>query len=142
VPKKAIRRRPLHPVSPINELTCRQVVRGYFGVGNSSQDSDYANVVNVTSTDDFLVCIWARNIETFKGGIQMMTPPSQFRGVGETGPQDGLVLDIPPQTGMDLGCIGGRGGETLNLSSAFGARVGVFLTVITSDSATVNMTAA
>jgi len=40
---------------------------------------------------------------------------------------------------MDLGCTVELGGEILNLSSAFGARVVVFLIVTTSDSATVNM---
>jgi hypothetical protein len=69
-----------------------------------------------------------------------MTPPSQFRGSGSTGPQDGLVLDVPAQTGMDLGCIGAQSGEVLDISNAFGARVTVFLTVMTAGGANVAMT--
>jgi hypothetical protein len=52
---------------------------------------------------------------------------------------DVLVLDVPAQTGMDLGCIGADAGETIDISNAFGARVTVFITVITTSSATVNM---
>jgi hypothetical protein len=111
-----------------------QVVRGYFGLG----DSDH--FVNVTSSSDFLLHIWARNVETRAGGVQILTPASQFRGPGSTGPEDGLVLDVPAQTGMNLGAIGGKGGETLNLTNASGARVTVFLTVVTASGATVKMT--
>ncbi|MFF7354189.1 MULTISPECIES: hypothetical protein [Streptomyces] len=110
------------------------VVRGYFGLG------DHESVVHVTSDKDFLLYIWARNVETSQGGVQVLTPPSQFRGSGSTGPQDGLVLDVPAQTGMTLGCIGAQGGETLDVSNAFGARVTVFLTVTTAHGATVAMT--
>lgn len=80
------------------------VVRGYFGLGDNDP------VVNVTSSADFLLYIWARNIETRAGGVQILTPPGQFRGKGSTGPQDVLVLDVPAQTGQDLGCIGAQGG--------------------------------
>lgn len=110
------------------------VVRGYFGLG------DNEIVVHVTSDKDFLLYIWARNIETSQGGVQILTPPSQFRGSGATGPQDGLVLDVPAQAGMTLGSIGAQGGETIDLSNAFGARVTVFLTVVTAHGATVTMT--
>ncbi len=112
----------------------QKITRGYFGLG------DHEEVVHVTSSSDFSVSIWARNVETSRGGIQIMTPPSQFRGSGSTGPQDGLVLDVPAQTGMDLGSIGARGGEIINISNAFGARVSVFLTVRTATDATVQMT--
>ena len=108
----------------------QKIVRGYFSLG----------VVHITSSADFLVYVWARNIETFAGGVQIITPPSQFRGAGSTGPIDGLVLDIPPQTGKDLGCIGGRAGETIDISNAAGARVTVFLTLVTAHGATANMT--
>ena len=111
-----------------------KIERGYFGLG----DPDH--LVQVTSTADFTLSIWARNIETFHGGVQIDTPPSQFRGPGSTGPEDGLVLDVPPQTGLDLGRIGGRHGETISISNAFGARVVVFLTVATAHGATVQMT--
>jgi hypothetical protein len=37
-----------------------------------------------------------------------MTPPSQFRGSASTGPNDGLVLNVPAQTGKDLGSVGHR----------------------------------
>lgn len=111
-----------------------RTVRGYFGLG------DNESIVHVTSDKDFLLHIWARNIETSQGGVQVLTPPSQFRGSGSTGPQDGLVLDVPAQTGMTLGSIGAQGNETIDLSSAFGARVAVFLTVVTAQGATVTMT--
>jgi hypothetical protein len=113
---------------------CNHIVRGYFGLGDNDP------VVNVTSNADYLLYIWARNVEISQGGVQILTPPSQFRGVGSTGPQDGLVLDVPAQTGMDLGCIGAQKGEVIILSSGFGARVSVFLTVVTAKGATVTMT--
>lgn len=113
---------------------CDLIVRGYFGLG------DHEQVVHITSSADFLLHIWARNVETSQGGVQISTPPSQFRGSGSTGPQDGLVLDVPAQTGKDLGCIGAQSGETVDITNAFGARVTVFLTVITADGATVTMT--
>lgn len=112
-----------------------QIVRGYFGLG------EVEGVVRVTSTADFLVQIWARNIEVTSGGVQVLTPPSQFRGSGSTGPQDGLVMDVPAQTGLDIGGIGGRGGETFSISNAGDARVVVFLTVVTAEGATVDMAA-
>jgi hypothetical protein len=114
---------------------CDQVVRGYFGLG------DHEQVVHVTSDADFVVHVWARNVETAGGGVQVLTPPSQFRGSGSTGPLDGLVLDVPAQTGTDLGTVGGQGGETIDISSAFGARVTIFLTVVTCSNATVAMVA-
>jgi hypothetical protein len=111
-----------------------KIVRGYFSVG------DWEQSVHVSSSSDFQTCIWARNVEVFHGGIQIITPASQFQGGGSAGhPIDGLVLDVPAQTGMDLGCIGADAGETLTISNAFGARVTVFITVITAPSATVNM---
>lgn len=111
-----------------------QVARGYFGLG------DHDNVVHVTSDSDFTVNIWARNVEATQGGVQILTPPSEFRTSGSTGPKDGLVLDVPAQTGIDLGSIGARGGETIDISNAFGARVTVFLTVRTAHNATVQVT--
>jgi hypothetical protein len=113
----------------------QQIVRGYFSLG------DWESVVHVTSNADFLVYMWARNIETFAGGVQITTPPSQFRGRGSTGPNDVLVLDIPPQAGNDLGCIGGYAGETMDISNAAGARIIVFVTLITAQGAAANMTA-
>jgi hypothetical protein len=137
-----------------DERTCEHVVRGYFGLG------DHEQVVYVTSDADFVLHTWARNVETFPGGVEFLTPPSQFRGSGSTGPADGLVLNVPPQTGMSLGAIGAQAGETIDISShpldqsqrdaagqaldelaaAFGARVTVFLTVVTCHDATVSMT--
>jgi hypothetical protein len=109
---------------------CNHIVRGYFSLG------DHEDVVHVTSNADFLLHIWARNVETSLGGVQITTPPSQFRGSGSTGPHDGLVLDAPAQTGKDLGCIGAQDGETIDVTTASGARVTVFLTVITANGAT------
>jgi hypothetical protein len=74
-------------------------------------------------------------VETFHGGIQITTPPSQFRGVGYTGPDDGL-----PQTETDLGCIGAPAGEIIDITSAFSARVTIYLTVVTSVLSNVIMT--
>jgi hypothetical protein len=90
--------------------TCEQVVRGYFGLG------DHEQVVHVTSDADFVVHVWARNVETSQGGVQFLTPPSQFRTSGSIGPNDGLVLDVPPQTGMSLGVIGAQADETIDIS--------------------------
>jgi hypothetical protein len=112
------------------------VTRGYCGL----QDNDH--IVHVTSDKDFVLHIWARNVETAHGGIQIITPPSQFRGVDSMGSDDGLVLDVPPETGMDLGCIGARAGETIDITSAFSARVTIYLTVVTSVLSNVTMTRA
>jgi hypothetical protein len=130
-----MKKKPKKPTKrPAAETCCDQIVRGYFGLG------DHEVVVHVSSTEDFLVYIWARNVETFHGGVQVLTPPSQFRGSGSTGPNDGLVLDVPAQTGMNLGCIGAKRGETIDISNSFGARVTVFLTVVTCRTAKVTMT--
>jgi hypothetical protein len=111
-----------------------KIERGYFGLGDS------VNVVQVTSTADFTVNIWARNVGTFHGGVQIDTPASQFRAPGSTGDEDGLVLDVPAQTGLNLGLIGGRRHEVISISNSSGARMGVFLTVVTAHGATVDMT--
>src|SRR6476620_12022560 len=92
-----------------------RITRCYFGLGDSE------HVVHIKGRSDFLVYIWARNIETTQGGVQITTPPSQHRGSGSTGPVDGLVLDVPPQTGTELGCIGGKKGERIDLTNAGGA---------------------
>lgn len=55
---------------------------------------------------------------------------------------DRLVFDVPAQTGMDLGMIGAKAGETLSISNAFGARVTVYLTMVTCEGATVTMVGA
>lgn len=110
------------------------MVRSYFSLG------DWEQSVHVSSSSDFQTCMWARNVEVFHGGVQIITPASQFQGRGSEGhPIDRLVLDVPEQTYMDLGCIGADAGETLTLSNAFGARVTVFITVITAPGAIVNM---
>src|SRR2546423_11123706 len=111
-----------------------EVRRGYFSLGDAEHE------IHVTSSHDFQVYIWARNIETFHGGIQVSTPPSQFRTPASTGPKDGLVMDVAPQSGVDLGCIGAKGGEVIDISNAFGARVTVFITIVTSHGATINVT--
>jgi hypothetical protein len=49
---------------------------------------------------------------------------------------------VPAQTGMSLGAIGAQAGEAIDVSNAFGARVTVFLTVVTCQGATVSMTSA
>ena len=112
----------------------QKIARGYFGLG------DHQHVVHITSSSDFYMNIWARNVETSQGGVQISTSPSQFRGSDATGPKDVLVLDVPAQTGMDVGTIGARGGETIDITNAFGARVTILLTVHSAADATVNMT--
>jgi len=90
----------------------RKIVRGYFSL------HDWEGIVHVTSNADFLVYIWARNVETFDDGVQIATPASQFQGRGSTGhPTDALFMDVPAQIGIDLGCIGGSAGETIDISS-------------------------
>ena len=121
---------------PTRQTSRDHVVRGYFGLG------DHEKSVHISSSADFRLNIWARNVETSRGGVQILTPPSQFRTKGSTGPQDGLVLDVPAQTGMDLGCIGAEGGEVIDISNAFGARVTVFLTVSTAQGAKVTLSPA
>jgi hypothetical protein len=114
---------------------CNHVVRGYFSF------PDWENAVYVTSSADYLLYIWARNVDLAWGGVQVLTPASQYQGGGATGhTSDGLVLDVPAQSGVDLGCIGAQGGETLVLSAAGSSRVTVFLTVVTAYGATVTMT--
>lgn len=120
--------------TPKRPVACDRVVRGYFGLGEHEQS------VRIIANADFRLHIWARNIDARPGGIQILTAPSQHRGRGSTGPQDGLVLDVPAQAGIDLGCIGAQGGETLEISNALGARVTVFLTVVTAPGARVRMT--
>ena len=90
---------------------------------------DHESVVHVKGQSDFLINIWARNIETKMGGVQVTTPKSQFRGKGSTGPNDSLAMNVPAQTGMNLGSIGGKDGETIDITNAFGARMVVFLTI-------------
>jgi hypothetical protein len=115
-------------------ISINQILRGHFRFGDEQ-------VVKVKSDKDFLVYIWARNPETFQGGVQIHTPPSHFRGK-DKGPSDGIVLDVPSQTGQNLGCIGAHAGETINFSGSSGARVSVFLTVVTEQGANVSMTTA
>lgn len=45
------------------------VTRGYFGL----PDNDH--IVHVTSDKDFVLYIWARNVQTFHGGIQIAAEP-------------------------------------------------------------------
>jgi hypothetical protein len=109
-----------------------QVVRGSFELHDNDPE------VRVHSSADFLLYIWARNLEKFAAGVEVITPASQFRGVGGTGPQDGILMDVPAQTGTNLGCIGGKGGERFSLSSPK-ATISIFLTVVTAQGANVTM---
>jgi hypothetical protein len=114
--------------------TSAHFARGYFGLGEND------HVVHVTANADYLLHVWARNVDTSQGGIQILTPPSQFRGVGSTGSHDGLVLNVGGQTGVNLGCVGAQGGEVIDITSSAGSRVSVFLSVETAAGATVKMT--
>src|SRR5678816_1961516 len=105
------KQKPSKKPAPAKQDCCDQIVRGYFSLG------DHETAVHVTSTEDFLVHILARNVETSQGGVQITTPPSQFRGSGSTGPTDGLVLDVPAQTGQTLGCIGAKRKDCLLYTS-------------------------
>jgi hypothetical protein len=111
------------------------VARGYFGLG------DHEVAVSVTSDHDFLLYIWARNVEVFNAGVQVSTPPSPFRSKGASGATDGLGLSVAAQSGVDLGCIGGHAGEAIQITNSGGARVTVFLTVETARGAKVKMSA-
>ena len=51
-------------------VPCDHIVRGYFGLG------DHEDVVHVTANADFLLYIWARNVEISPGGVQIITPAS------------------------------------------------------------------
>ena len=112
---------------------CNEIVRGYFAL------HDWEAAIHVTSTADFLVYMWARNIETFNGVVEVDTPPSQFRTPASSGPRDGLAMDVPAQTGMNLGCIGGKAGETIDIQGA-NNRITIFVTVVTCEGAKVNIT--
>jgi hypothetical protein len=133
-PIKKKKATPAPAPAPAAPVPTTHVVRGCFDLGNNDK------TVTVTANADFLLYIWARNLSTFHGGIDVLTPPSQFRGRGSTGPTDVLVMDVPPQTGTDLGCIGGQSGEAIVLSSVFSADVLVFLTVVTAPGGKVTMT--
>ena len=111
---------------------CNEIVRGYFAL------HDWESAIHVTSTADFLVYLWARNIETFNGAIEVYTPPSQFRTPASSGPRDGLAMDVPAQTGMNLGCIGGKAGETIDIQGV-NNRISIFVTVVTCEGAKVNI---
>jgi hypothetical protein len=134
--RKKVGRRPTRPPAiGTSGEGCNHVVRGYFSF------PDWENAVYVTSSADYLLYIWARNVDTARGGVQVTTPGSQYQGGGATGhPEDALVLDVPGQSGIDLGCIGAQGGETIALSAAGNSRVTVFVTVVTAYGATVTMT--
>jgi hypothetical protein len=109
------------------------VTRGFFAF------PDHEHAVHVTSNTDYLVCIWARNIDLKGGAVQVSTPPSQFRSVGSTGPRDSLAMDVPPQTGLDLGCIGGRANETIDIVRGLEARIRLFITVQSKENSIVTM---
>jgi hypothetical protein len=108
---------------------CDQVFRCY---------SDLEVPLHVKSTEDFLVHIWARNTNTRPWGVEVATPPSHFREPGITGSHDVLVLDVPAMTGMTLGCIGAKAGETIDVQ---GSRdVVVYLTVVSCKTAKITVT--
>ena len=111
---------------------CDQVVRCYFDLGESE------TIVRIKSTEDFLVHIWARNTNNAPGGVEVATPPSQYRSPLAMGSKDVLFLDVPAMTGMTLGCIGAKAGETIDFQG--GAAVAVFLTVVTCRTAKVTVT--
>lgn len=108
-----------------------QVVRGYFKLARQAQG------VHVKSDADCEIHLWARNLGPGDGGVQVITPTSEFHGASE--PEEGMVLDLPGQTGMDLGLIGAKAGETITFTQAYGSRVALYVTVVTSGFATVTM---
>ena len=81
--------------------------------------------------------IWARNTNNAPGGVEVATPPSQYRSPLAMGSKDVLFLDVPAMTGMTLGCIGAKAGETIDFQG--GAAVAVFLTVVTCRNAKVTV---
>jgi hypothetical protein len=112
----------------------QQTVRGYFNLGG------WEERIHMTSSSDFLVYVWARNVGSTSDTIFITTPASQFRTRSSTGPSDGIGFIVEPQTGQDLGCIGGRAGETIDVSSDRGIRITIFVTLVTAKGATANMT--
>lgn len=54
-----------------------EVERGHFGLGVGQPEQ----VVRVSTAHDFMLSIWARNVEITPGGIQLITPPGQSAGV-------------------------------------------------------------
>lgn len=119
----------------MGKKTWGQIVRGSFRLGDGDK------IVLVSSTGDFIVNILAQNHAELNGGVQLRTPPSQFRGNEEAGEQDELVLDVPASSSLSLGAIGGAAEETLEFSTTGGVSVTVFFTVTTSKAAHVMMEA-
>lgn len=124
----------------MGKKTWGQIVRGSFRLSDEDK-SDGAKTVLVSSTGDFIVNILAQNSAELNGGVQLRTPPSQFRDDGEVGEQDELVLDVPASSCLSLGAIGGAAEETLEFSATGGASVTVFFTVTTTKAANVTMEA-
>jgi hypothetical protein len=111
-----------------------QITRGCFGIGANYNELE----VEITCDCDYQVFLLARNIDVVTGMISISTPPSQYRGLGNTGPTDGIGLDCPAQGSANWGAIGLQGGETLRLTREQG-RLTVFVTVVTSPGAKVVM---
>jgi len=116
-----------------------QITRGFFGMGFKSPMA-----VNLKSDKDFLVYIWVKNSEDHMGNIRIFTPPSQFTDneYSELPPNlkhDDFAFPIPAQTAQNLGCIGARGGENIEIESS-GEIETMFLTVVAEKGANVVMT--
>lgn len=116
-----------------------QITRGFFGMGFKPPVT-----VNVKSDKDFLIYIWVRNYQDHMGNIRVFTPPSHFTDneyseLPDRMKHDDLTFPIPAQTAQNLGCIGARGGETIEIDS-IEAEQAMFLTVVAEKGARVEMT--
>ena len=116
--------------------TCEwgQVVIGSFSLG------DWETAVHVKSDRDYLLYISAINVDTFTGAMGIQLSSTDFYGSGQSGPGASTAYFVPGKTTMDLGPIGGNGGETISLVDAGAhARTSVILTVVTCQGANVTM---
>jgi hypothetical protein len=70
--------------------------------------------ISCTSPATRILCCTSGRAMWRHSMVEFRSPRRRARGVGSTGRDDGLVLDVPPQTGMDLGFIGARVGPCFN----------------------------
>lgn len=115
-----------------------EITRGYFGMGFEPPVA-----VSVKSDKDFLLYIWVRNSQDRMGYIRIFTPPSQFTDneyseLPQRMKHDDITFPIPAKTGQNLGCIGARGGETIEIESSEAVQ-GMFLTAVSEKGAKVEM---
>lgn len=111
-----------------------QVQRGFFQIARRTA------VISAVSNSDCLVYIWARNEGPENGGLRVTTPPSQYHTLAAPAtPNDSMVFDLPGSSGTNLGCIGLKANEPVGIQLAYGSRLSVFVTVVSTGFATISM---